>query len=185
MLPIKTVRDIRGNKDDARETAKALQLAAEYLGPDEVLPGFKRPAERFKDAETELWLPLITALASRSLPYRDIAGICRCHPRTLQNNVSVQDAVRQGHAAHKLMVEQNLYLLATADVSLGADSIDKASIRQTKLKALQILKGSLDGKDKFIPPEEQERLRRMSDEELTAAIKDAAAKLQTTNFTVQ
>jgi len=127
--------------------------------------------------DLEPWLPVVLELAKRSLPIRNIATLVDLTYRDFKNSEVLNGAAITGHALYRLTVEQGLYALATEDVAAGEDPIERSSIRTTKLKALQVMKNALDKKDEWVPEAEKERLRRLTDDELKAAIKDAAAKL--------
>ena len=127
--------------------------------------------------DLEPWLPVVLELAKRSLPLKDISTLIGVGYSAFTKNEALTATARSGHALYRLTVEQGLYALATEDVAAGEDPIERSSIRTTKLKALQVMKNALDKKDEWVPEAEKERLRRLTDDELKAAIKDAAAKL--------
>lgn len=134
---------------------------------------FKKPHIKFSASQAEDWVPYIYELALRSLPLRDIAAKIGVHPSTVRDTPCMNASVLNGHADHRLFVENALYNDAGADPDLGADAAERESIRRSRSAALKILKTSIEKKESFIPPQETERLKRLSDAELHDELKKA------------
>ena len=131
---------------------------------------FVLPYPKFIKSQDKEWVELAYQLALRSLPLRDIAGKFRTGPSTIRDSAIVMEAIRAGHADHRLTVEAELFNDATANPALGEDAMERAAIRKARTDALKILKHSIDKKEEFIPPAEAEKLKRLSDAELEAEL---------------
>lgn len=131
---------------------------------------FPLPYPKFSPKQAEAWVPLAYQLALRSLPLRDIAAKFRCHPSTIRDSEEVMEAIKAGHADHRLAIENALFQDAMLNPMSFEDPMERATIRTVRSTALKILKNSIDKKEEFVPPAEQEKLRRLSDAELEKAL---------------
>jgi hypothetical protein len=127
---------------------------------------FTLPYPKFSTKQSEAWVPLAYQLALRSLPIRDIAAKFRCHPQTIRDSDEIMEAIRAGHADHRLAIENALFQDAMLNPMSFEDPMERATIRTVRANALKILKNSIDKKEEFVPAAEQEKLRRLSDAEL-------------------
>lgn len=124
-----------------------------------------KPHEKFKGAEAQDWLDYVYELALRSLPIRDISAKLGVHPQTLRDYPDIIAMIAEGHADHRLQIDYELFADATAN-PFDFEAEERAEVRRARSDALKILKKSIEKKDEYVPPQETERIRRLTDAEL-------------------
>ncbi len=125
----------------------------------------QKPHDKFRAPEWQDWTDYVYQLALRSLPVKDIAAKLGVHPQTLRNYEPIIAAIQEGHADHRLTIEAELFADATTN-PFEFEPEERAAIRAARASALKILKQAIDKKDDFVPVQETERIRRLSDAEL-------------------
>lgn len=127
---------------------------------------------------TEDWLPVVKTLAKFNLSRTDIGHLVGATAQHLKEPTFCK-ACNQGSALYKLTVERGLLDLALESVEDSDDPIERSSIRTTKLKALQVMKQAADRKDAWAQAKVEgvSEVKTLSDDELKALIKQAAAQL--------
>jgi hypothetical protein len=115
------------------------------------------------------WTEKLKALSGLNLPLKSIADAFGCAPSTLASDDVPMRIVRLGWATYRATVERELLSMAMEVPGPNATPEEAASIRASKLKALAQIHKVLH-KDPFVPVQEEERVRRLTDEELRAEL---------------
>jgi hypothetical protein len=117
----------------------------------------------------------VLRLAKTNMPIKAIADWFGCSYQTISTNEVVLPFVKRGWAEYRERIERELFTLATIDLkAVEPDQFDTyASMKQ---KALNTIHKVLHA-DPYVPPQEVERVRRLSDEELKIELERAAALL--------
>jgi hypothetical protein len=124
----------------------------------------------FAPENRDNWAFKLKELAELNLPAKSIADAFGCSYQTLVNHEEAMDIVRRGWAAYRAGIEFELRALAYEKIPEDADPQVAAAIKASKVKAIALIHKVLHAAP-FVPPVEQERLRRLSDEELQTELK--------------
>lgn len=127
-----------------------------------------KPAQFFT---TQADLDEIYELAKKNLPMKALADWFKCSYQTLSTNEIVMPIVRRGWAEYRERIETEMFNLATLDLK-AVDPDRFETYASMKQKALNTLHNTLH-KDPYIPPQEIERVRRLSDDELKVELEKA------------
>lgn len=129
-------------------------------------PAKKLGADNFND-----YIDVVFALANKNLPLKQISYLCRCSLTTLKSFEPIMTAIHFGWAEHRLAIESELYSLALARPEEIGDVVERVAVRNSKLKALTILKQAADKKDEFLESFDVAPVTKLSDEELDKQLK--------------
>lgn len=123
----------------------------------------------FREDERDIWAPELLRLAKLNFPLRNLCQAMHCGMNTLTTNEDAMYVVHEGWSWYRAEVETALLELAMDQGTGIEDALERKSIKDARLKALQTIHKSMHA----APPEslaEQERIRRLSDAELNAEI---------------
>lgn len=114
-------------------------------------------------------------LATKNMPIKSIADWFGCSYQTVASNTAVIALIHRGWAEYRHIIEDELLQMATVSLE-SIDPTERAIYAGMKTKAAATLHKNLH-KDPFVPPQELERVRRLSDDELAAELEKAKAQL--------
>jgi hypothetical protein len=134
----------------------------------------------FREDERSTWEPRLIQLARLNLSNKVIADAFGCSYSTLTRNQELIVLINMGRAHYAERIQQELYNAAQEDPWAVEDKEERGQIRTNSLKALAILHKELN-RDPWVPPAEQEKLRRLSDEELQKELEKHLAAHDTKN----
>jgi hypothetical protein len=129
---------------------------------------FAKPDCTFKE-DPSAWNDIIFRMGRLNIPKKVIADYCGTTLASFNPSLEQVRLVMAGQAEHRLIIDGTLMELAELDVS-AMDPEERAHWIGIKWKALETLKKCLNKLDEWIPPEETERVRRLTDEELLAKL---------------
>ena len=124
--------------------------------------------DAFPTESESTWGPAIQKLARQNLARTHIASFFDARLSDL-DRPDVLKYIRKGHAEYRLKFLTEVNTRAFAEIDLE-DPEQRASVVQLKLKSLQIIAKTLEA-ETAPTAAEQERVRRMSTEDLIAEIK--------------
>jgi len=130
----------------------------------------KAKTARFFTTEAEL--DQLYELALLNLPIKAIADNIGCSYQTITTNDFAASIVRQGHSDYLKKLNAEVHKFAFMDLS-QYEPKERDGYATLKAKCLGDLY-KVANKDPFVPPQELERVKRLTDEELAIEIQRAA-----------
>ncbi len=136
-----------------------------------------RPPENFKPEDRHIWEPKIRELAELRCSVATIAGSFGLPYTAIRDRDDIQEIIRAGWAVADKKLMSGLWQMFNENEYNWQDAADRVSVRKTKTDAAKIITGRID-KEVPVSPAEQEKLRRLSDEDLVKEIQKYADKLK-------
>ena len=137
-----------------------------------------RPREHFLEQDRHIWEPKVRELAALNLRDADIAHAFGISAPHLTIYDEVMEIIREEKAAYRFRIEKAFYtqaMYSDAEImALAEDREHRAEMRQTRAKFLMKIFDYLN-RDPIASPKEQERIRRLSDEDLLKEIQKELA----------
>lgn len=130
----------------------------------------KSKVQFFAPEAMSIWKPQLERMSNLNLPIKTIADSFGCSYQRLSTDDDLMSIIRVGWSNYRERIEQELWNLATAEPQLFDDPVERSEVRKQKLVALKAIHVVLH-REPFIAPIEQERVRRLSDEELQEELK--------------
>jgi len=133
----------------------------------------KSKSSRFFTTEEEL--DKLYELAFLNLPIKSIAANIGCSYQQISTNEMAASIVAQGHSDYLKKLNREMHRIAFLDLNdpISVFPEDRAMWSSMKTKMLAELH-KVANKDPFVAPQEVERVRRLSDDELAIEIQKIA-----------
>lgn len=129
---------------------------------------FAKPSTPLKE-NPSAWNDIIFRMARLNIPRKVIADYCGVSHVTFGAYMDQIRLVCAGQAEHRLIIDGMLMEMAETDIS-ATDPEERVAAMNMKWKAIETLKKCISKLDEWIPPEETERVRRLTDAELAAKL---------------
>ena len=136
-----------------------------------------RPREFFRPDEEATWRPVLKQLSELNLPAKSIADHFGCSHTTLVHSDDAMEIVRKGWAFYRAFVEMELWLAISEPLPNDLTHTERLDWKRYKADIAKHIHKHLT-KDPWVAPVEQERLSRLTDEELEVELGKASTQIQ-------